>query len=54
MKKATGGFFVSFEVTPHMLGTAALIACILGIASSLAPALAVSRMSVVEALKTLD
>ena len=26
MKKATGGFFVSFEVTPHMLGTAALIA----------------------------
>ncbi len=54
MKKATGGFFVSFEVTPHMLGTAALIACILGIASSLAPALSVSRMSVVEALKTLD
>jgi putative ABC transport system permease protein len=54
MKKATGGFFVSFEVTPQMLGTAALIACILGILSSLAPAIAVARMSVVQALKTLD
>jgi ABC-type antimicrobial peptide transport system permease subunit len=37
-----------------MLGTAALIACVLGIASSLAPAIAVARMSVVQALKTLD
>ena len=54
MKKATGGFFVSFEVTPQMLGLAALIACVLGILSSLAPAIAVARMSVVQALKTLD
>ncbi len=54
MKKATGGFFVSFEVTPQMLGLSALIACILGILSSLAPAIAVARMSVVQALKTLD
>jgi putative ABC transport system permease protein len=54
MKKATMGFFVSFEVTPQMLGTAALIACTLGILSSLAPAIAVARMSVVQALKTLD
>ena len=54
MKKATGGFFVSFEVTPQMLGLAALISCTLGILSSLAPAIAVSRMSVVQALKTLD
>jgi putative ABC transport system permease protein len=54
MKKATGGFFVSFEVTPQMLGISALIACALGIIASLAPAIAVSRMSVVKALKTLD
>ena len=54
IKKASGGFFVSFEVTPQMLGTAALISCVLGITSSLAPAFAVSRMSVVQALKTLD
>ena len=54
MKKASAGIFVSFEVTPQMLGTAALISCVLGITSSLAPAIAVSRMSVVQALKTLD
>ena len=54
MKKATKGFFVSFEVTPQMLGIAALIACVLGVIASLAPAIAVSRMSVVKALKTLD
>ncbi len=54
MKKASSGFFVSFQVTPEMLGLAALIACVLGVLSSLAPAIAVSRMSVVQALKTLD
>jgi putative ABC transport system permease protein len=54
MKKATSGFFVSFEVTTQMLGIAALIACLLGVIASLAPAIAVSRMSVVKALKTLD
>ncbi len=37
-----------------MLGISALIACALGIIASLAPAIAVSRMSVVKALKTLD
>ncbi len=54
MKKGTGGLFVSFEVTPQMLGSAALAAAVLGIASSLFPALSVARMSVVEGLKTLD
>ncbi len=54
IKKASHNIFVSFEVTPQMLGTAALISCVLGITSSLAPAFAVSRMSVVQALKTLD
>ncbi len=54
MKKASGGLFVSFEVTPQMLGTAALAAAFLGIASSFFPALSVARMSVVEGLKTLD
>ena len=52
--KATHGIFVSFEVTPQMLGTAALIASLLGIVSCLAPAIAVARMSVVEGLRTLD
>lgn len=50
----TGGLFPMLTVTPRILGTAALVAVILGIASSLAPALAVARMSVVEGLKTLD
>ena len=52
--KATNGFFLTLEVTPRILGLAALIAAGLGIVSSLAPSLAVARMSVVEGLKTLD
>ncbi|HLP00671.1 MAG TPA: ABC transporter permease [Opitutaceae bacterium] len=50
----TAGLFPSLEVTPRILGTAALVAAVLGIVSSLAPALAVARLSVVEGLKTLD
>ncbi len=52
--KMTQGIFVSFEVTPRIMGLAALVAAVLGIVSALAPALSVARMSVVNGLKTLD
>lgn len=52
--KATRGIFISFEVTGRMLGTAALVASLLGIVSCLAPAIAVAKMSVAQGLKTLD
>ena len=54
VSKMTNGFFVVFEVTPKILGIAALVAASLGIVASLAPSLAVARMSVVSGLKTLD
>jgi putative ABC transport system permease protein len=50
----TQGVFVIFEVTPRILGKAALVTAGLGIVASLAPSLAAARMSVVEGLKTLD
>ncbi len=52
--KMTAGIFVAFEVTPRIMGFAALVAALLGIASAVAPALSVARMSVVGGLKTLD
>lgn len=52
--KLTGGVFPFFEVTPKILGVAFLVAALLGIIASLAPALAAARMSVVAGLKTLD
>jgi putative ABC transport system permease protein len=52
--KMTQGIFVSFEVTPRIMGLAALVAAVLGIVSALVPALSVARMSVVNGLKTLD
>jgi putative ABC transport system permease protein len=54
ISKLTHGIFVSFEVTPRILGFGALVAGALGIAASIAPAIAVARMSVVSGLKTLD
>lgn len=54
IKKASGGMFVSWEVTPEMLGLAALAAAALGLLSAVFPAMAVARMSVVQGLKTLD
>ncbi len=54
MKKASGGIFVSFEVTPQMLGFAALAAVALGIISCIVPAISMCRMSVVQGLRTLD
>jgi putative ABC transport system permease protein len=50
----TGGFFPTLEVTPRMVGMGCFIAAVLGIVASLAPAISVARMSVVEGLKTLD
>jgi len=52
--KMTQGIFVSFEVTPRIMGYAALVAAVLGIVSAIAPSLSVARMSVVAGLKTLD
>jgi putative ABC transport system permease protein len=52
--KLTHGIFVSFEVTPRIMGFAALVASLLGIISAITPSLSVARMSVVNGLKTLD
>ena len=52
--KLTHGIFVSFEVTPRIMGIAALVASLLGIVAAVAPSLSVARMSVVDGLKTLD
>jgi putative ABC transport system permease protein len=54
MKKASNGMFISWEVTPEMLGLAALAAAVLGLFSAVFPAISAARMSVVEGLKTLD
>jgi putative ABC transport system permease protein len=51
----SGGFLpATLAVTPRILGLAALVAVGLGVVSSLAPSIAVARLSVVEGLKTLD
>ncbi len=50
----TNNFFPSLEVTSRIIGRGCLVAAALGIVSSLAPALSVARMSVVQGLKTLD
>ncbi len=50
----TQNIFLTLEVTPKIIGTGALVAAGLGIVASLAPAIAVARMSVVDGLKTLD
>lgn len=54
ISKMTNGFFITFEVTPKIVAIAAIVAAGLGIISSVAPALSVARMSVVNGLKTLD
>lgn len=50
----TAGIFPNLEVTPRILGRAALIAVGLGLVASLGPAWSVARTSVVDGLKTLD
>jgi len=52
--KMTNGIFITFEVTPAIIGRACLVAVALGILASIAPSISVARMSVVEGLKTLD
>lgn len=52
--RLTNGIFITFEVTPKIIGQASLVAATLGIAASVAPSIAVAKMSVVEGLKTLD
>lgn len=50
----TQGILVTFEVTPKIIGIGASVAAGLGLVASIAPSLAVARMSVVDGLKTLD
>ena len=50
----TMGIFPTLDVTPGIMAIAATVASGLGLVSSLAPAVAITRMSVVEGLKTLD
>ncbi len=52
--KLTQGVFLYFELTPKIAGLALAVAGLLGIIASVAPAVAVARMSVVNGLKTLD
>jgi len=52
--KMTHGIFLTFEVTPRIIGFSSVIAAALGIVSAIAPSLSVARMSVVNGLKTLD
>jgi putative ABC transport system permease protein len=52
--RLTNGIFITFEVTRGIMGQAALVAVLLGVSSSIAPAISAARMSVVEGLKTLD
>ena len=54
VSKFTGGMFLVFEVTPRIMGQAALVAAALGIIAAIGPSISVARMSVVEGLKTLD
>jgi len=52
--KLTKGIFLTLEVTPRIIGVASCVAAGLGIIASIAPSIAVARMSVVDGLKTLD
>lgn len=52
--KLTRGFFIRFEVTPHILTSGLLIAATLSVLSCAAPAYNTIRLSIVEGLKELD
>jgi putative ABC transport system permease protein len=52
--KLSQGFFVKFEVTPHILTAGMLIAMVLSVASCAVPAYNAIRMSIVDGLKELD
>ncbi len=50
----SNGILITFEVSPRIVGLASLVAAVLGIVASIAPAISVAKMSVVNGLKTLD
>lgn len=50
----TGGFFIKFEVTPHILAGGMMIAALLGVVSAAFPAYNCIRISIVGGLKELD
>lgn len=50
----TQGFFIKFDITPHILSGGMLISAALGILSAIAPALATTRTTIVAGLKELD
>jgi len=52
--RLTQNVFLHFEVTPTIAAQAVLVAALLGILASIAPARAVAKTSVVNGLKTLD
>jgi putative ABC transport system permease protein len=52
--KWSQGFFIKFEVTPHILTAGMLIAAVLSVLSCAVPAYNTIRMSIVEGLKELD
>ena len=54
ISQMTDNIFITFEVTPRIVGTGAVVALVLGIIASIMPSVSVARMSVVEGLKTLD
>jgi putative ABC transport system permease protein len=54
ISKLSNGLFIYFEVTPKIMGTAFLVASVLGVVAAIAPAISVARTSVVDGLKTLD
>ncbi|MEO7299150.1 MAG: ABC transporter permease [Verrucomicrobiota bacterium] len=54
ISKISNGIFIYFEVTPKIMGTAFLVASVLGVVAAIAPAISVARTSVVDGLKTLD
>ncbi|MEO5803694.1 MAG: ABC transporter permease, partial [Verrucomicrobiota bacterium] len=54
ISKLSNGIFIYFEVTTKIMGTAFLVASVLGVVAAIAPAISVARTSVVDGLKTLD
>ena len=52
--KLTRGFFIKFEVTPHILAGGLLIAAALGVTSCLVPAFNTLRTSVAQGLREVD
>jgi ABC-type antimicrobial peptide transport system permease subunit len=54
ISQMTDNIFITFEVTPRIVGVGAVVACALGVLASIMPSFSVARMSVVQGLKTLD